>query len=132
MQYDRKACRWDWDPRTDIETKEYFEPELLDDMDEWGIAPSQLSCAFFYVRANYTSQGTTYADPSDQMWDHLCAILRVSEERSIILASTDREPLWRDLLAACPYMTLVEEERSRMGPYNVQLWICKKHERNSA
>jgi hypothetical protein len=61
----------------------------------------------------------------DYMWQHLCFILNASEKRSVIFSTTDEEEQWRDLVATCPYIEFIDEQPSRQGRYNVQLWIAK-------
>lgn len=66
-----------------------------------------------------------------RMWFQLCTLLTTTEKWSVITCTTDHEPEWRDLLAACPYAKQIDEVQSQHGEYQVQLWHIAKHKRNS-
>lgn len=99
------------------------------------IAQAGFSCAFkTFGQSFHPNYNDWFEDDTleDRMWRALCTILTASEERSVIFATTQHEKKWIDLLTSCPYVEQIDEVKSRMGRYNVQLWIARTHERNSA
>jgi hypothetical protein len=63
------------------------------------------------------------ADFETRLWETLCEILTSAEQRPVLVPTTDREPVWRDLVAMCPHAELIADARSRHGNYRAHLWL---------